>query len=131
MNRRFVRTFELVGLAIGIVLFLLIVRTNSELFKDIQSYQRLLKDAQERADRMTEEKTRWENTYARTRESWIAWQIESKLKDIITGVESIELGNNDDGIAYVQEGGVKKRYSFRFASDRNNTALVTDVQLLP
>ncbi len=131
MNRRFVRTFGLVGLAIGTVLFLLVVRTNRELFKDIQSYQQLLKDAQEKADRLTEERNRWEHAYTRTRESWIAWQIESKLHDTITGAASVELGNSNDGIAYIQEGGVEKRYSFRFSFDRNNTALVTDVQPLP
>jgi len=131
MNRRFVRTFGLVGLATGIVLSLLIARTNRELFKDIQSYQRLLEDAQKRADRMTEEKNRWENKYARTRESWIEWQIESKLKDKITSIEAIELGKNYDGIAYIQEGGIQKWYAFRFVFDRNNTVLLTDVQPLP
>lgn len=131
MNRRFIRAFGLVGLAAWIVLSLFIVRTNRELFKDIQSYQRLLKDAQEQADRITEERNRWDHTYARTRESWIEWQIQSRLKDKITSIDSIELGNNDDGVAYVQEGGNQKRYSFRFALDRNNTALVTDVHPLP
>lgn len=131
MTRRFVRTIGLAGLAAWIVLSLLIGKTNRELFNDIQSYQRLFEDAQERVARMTEERNRWEHKYARTRESWIEWQIQSRLKYNITSIDSIELGRNYDGIAYVKEGEVEKRYSFRFAFDRNNTALLTDVQPLP
>jgi len=131
MNRRFLHTFASVGVVVLLIFLLLIVRTNKELFKDIESYQRLLKDMQEKTGRMTMERNRWEDKYARTRESWIEWQIASKLKDTITSIEAIELGKNSDGIAYVQEGGSQKRYAFRYVFDRNNTVLLTDVQPLP
>lgn len=130
MNWRYARIVGLVGILVWGAFTVLVVKTNRELFQDLQSHQQLLKDAEKQTTRITEEKRRWEDKYTRTLESWLEWQIQSRLNDDATRVESIVLEKNDEGIAYVAEGGSQKRYSFRFAFDRNNTALLTDLQPL-
>lgn len=130
MNRRYVHIVGLIGILVWGAFTGLVVKTNRELFQDLQSYQQLLEDAEEQTARITEEKRRWEDKYTRTLESWLEWQIQSRLNGDATRVESIVLGKNDDGIANITDGGNQKRYSFRFVFDRNNTALLTNLQLL-
>lgn len=130
MNRRYVRIVGLVGILVWMAFTVSVLKTNRDLFQNLQSYQQLFKDAEKQTTRITEEKRRWEDKYARTLESWLEWQISSRLNGDATRVESIVLGKNDQGIANVAGGGSQKRYSFRFAFDRNNTALLTDLQPL-
>lgn len=130
MNRRYAHIVGIVGILVWGAFTVLVVKTNRELFQDLQSHQQLLKDAEKQTTRITEEKRRWEDKYTRTLESWLERQISSRLNGDATRVESIVLEKNDEGIAYVTEGGSQIRYSFQFAFDRNDTALLTKLQLL-
>lgn len=127
MNQQYVHRAGLVGALVWVAFTVLVVKTNRDLFQDLQSHQRLLKNAEEQTARITEEKKHWEDKYARTVESWLEWQIQSRLNGEGIRVESVVLEKNYEGIAYVTEGGNQKRYVFRFAFDRNNTAILADM----
>ncbi|PJE62574.1 hypothetical protein COU88_04280 [Candidatus Roizmanbacteria bacterium CG10_big_fil_rev_8_21_14_0_10_39_6] len=114
---------------LGLVFFsLLVIKTNLELFKDIQSYRKFMEVSEQKLMVEMEKRDYWQNRYQRTVESWLEWQIKSELKGKVTNIESIELGKNYSGIAYVTEGKIEKRYSFQIVFDRNNIALLTDLK---
>lgn len=116
---------------LGWMFFLsLVIKTNLELFNNIKSYQKFIEASEQKLAVTTQEKDYWQNRYQRTVEFWLEWQIKSELKDKITNIESIELGKNYSGIAYVKEGESEKRYSFQVVFDRNNIALLTDLKPL-
>lgn len=130
MKHFYLYTVVVIG-ALGWVLFSsLVVKTNLELFSSIKSYQTFLERSEQKLATTIQEKNYWQNRYQETVEFWLEWQIESELKDKITSVESIKLGKNYSGIAYVKEGESEKRYSFQIIFDRNNIALLTNLKPL-
>lgn len=130
MKPRFIRVAVLISIVLWVAFAVLVFNTNRELTRDVQSYQQLIKDVEEETARVTEEKKRSEDKYARTLESWLEWQIQARVSGNATSIESIVLGKNNQGIAYITKDGSQKRYSFQFAFDRNNTALLVEMHPL-
>lgn len=130
MKHFYIRIVLITGI-LGWVLFsLLIINTNLELFSNIRSYRKFIEISEQKLAVTTREKNYWQNRYQKTVEFWLEWQIKSELKEKITNIESIELGKNYSGIAYVKEGESEKRYSFKIVFDRNNIAMLTDLEQL-
>ena len=124
------RTVAIVGVLSCVLFSLLIIKTNLELFSNIRSYRKFIETSEQKLAVTIQEKNYWQNRYQRTVEFWLEWQIKSELKGKIITIESIELGKNYSGIAYVKEGKSEKRYSFQIIFDRNNIALLTDLKPL-